>query len=202
MNRLHLFFELFTLAAFAATGIWALRRWRRDGAWLLGALFVLGGVRENFVILERHLYGFADLALMLGAAPLISAIVWSYSILVAVAVAEAILGRPLAPDRVPGAAHLALVATTMIALAGFYEPLLARTGMARWEAGTATWLEVPRIALVGYPTLALAALALVGAILDRWRTTGSRLAALAVTIPALALAHAGGLVALKRALGW
>jgi hypothetical protein len=202
VNGLHLFFELFTLAAFAATGLWAIRRWRADGAWLVGALFALGGVRENFVILERHLYGFADLALMLGAAPLVSAIVWSYSILVAVAVAEALLARPFAPDRLPRGAELALAAATMIALAGFYEPLLARTGMARWEAGTATWLEVPRIALVGYPTLAVAALALIGAVLGRWRTTGARLAALAVTIPALALAHAAGLVALKRALGW
>jgi hypothetical protein len=68
--------------------------------------------------------------------------------------------------------------------------------------GTATWLEVPRIALVGYPTLAVAALALVGTILGRWRSVGARLAALAVAIPALALAHAAGLVALKRALGW
>ncbi|GMU64434.1 MAG: hypothetical protein AMXMBFR36_07080 [Acidobacteriota bacterium] len=202
MKSLHLFFELFTLAAFAATAFWAYQRWRRHGAILVGALFALGGVRENFVILERHLYGFADLSLMLGAAPLISAIVWSYSILVAVAVAEAILGRPFAPDRLPRAAELAWVAATMIALAGFYEPLLARTGMARWEAGTVTWLEVPAIALVGYPTLAVASLALVGAILRRWRSTGQRVAVLALAIPALALAHAAGLVALKRALGW
>ena len=57
LRALHLFLELFTLASFVATGVWAYRRFGRDGLWLYGFLFALGGVRENYVALERILYG-------------------------------------------------------------------------------------------------------------------------------------------------
>ena len=202
MSRLHLFLELFTLAAFVAVSWWAIRRWGRDGAWLAGLLFALGAVRENYVALERYLYGFADLTLELGRAPLIAAIVWGYSILAGISAAEALLGRRFAPDRLPTAAESGVVALFLVSLAGFYEPLLARVEMARWEPGTATILGVPKIALVGYPTFAVASLLVTGAILGRWRRTGPRLAAAAVAVPLLAVGHASGLQALKRALGW
>lgn len=202
MNRLHLFLELFTLASFVVTSVWAARRWGRDGAWLAGLLFALGAVRENYVAVERYLYGFADLTLDLGRAPLIAAIVWGFSILAGVSAAEALLGRRFEPGRRPRVAELAIVAFFLVALAGFYEPLLARVGMARWEPDTLTLGGVPAIALVGYPTFAVLSLLVVGAILERWRGGGARLAAAALAVPALAVLHASGLQALKRALGW
>jgi hypothetical protein len=74
--------------------------------------------------------------------------------------------------------------------------------MARWEPGTATVLEVPKIALIGYPSFAVLSLAVGGWLLGRSRTRGARLAALALAVPVAALAHALGLAALKHALGW
>jgi hypothetical protein len=201
-ERLRLFLELFTLASFLATGLWARRRWGRDGAWLYLALLALGLVRENYVVLRRVLYGYADLALMAGAAPAIGAVIWGFSIVAALAAAEAIGGEPLAPARMPGVRALALVALFMVALAGFYEPFLARVEMARWEPGTATLLGVPKIALLGYPSFALLSVALVAGVLGRLAATGPRLAALALGVPALALGHAWTLDRLKTALGW
>ena len=202
LAALHLFLEVFTLASFVATGFWARRRWGRDGVWLYGFLFLLGVARENFVVLERVLYGYADLALMLGAAPLIGAVIWGFSIVVAMAATEAIRGAPFALDRPPRAAELALVGLAMIALAGFYEPFLAAVEMARWQPGTATLAAVPKIALVGYPSFALLSLWAVGSILGRVRRAGARVAAgLLVGIP-LAVAHAWSLQRLKEALGW
>jgi hypothetical protein len=202
MKPLHLFLELFTLASFLATAVWAMRRWGRDGAWLAGLLFALGAVRENYVVVERYLYGFADLTLELGRAPAIAAVVWGFSILAGVAGAEAILGRAFSPGRMPTAAELGVVALFMIALAGFYEPLLARVEMARWEQGTVTVVGVPTIALVGYPTFAALSLVAIGAILRRWPGTSARLVASALAVPLLAALHASGLQALKRSLGW
>jgi hypothetical protein len=202
MRPLHLFLELFTLASFVATSLWAARRWGREGAWLAGLLFALGAVRENWVAVERYLYGFADLTLDLGRAPLIAAIVWGFSILAGVAFAEALLGRRFAPERRPAAAELGAVALFLVALAGFYEPLLALVEMARWEQGTRTVAGVPAIALVGYPSFAALSLLLSGWILGRWRAAGPRLVASALAVPALAVGHASGLQALKRALGW
>jgi hypothetical protein len=199
---LHLLLELFTLAAFVATGFWARRRFGRDGAWLYGFLFALGGVRENFVILRDVLYGYAELRLMLGRAPLVGAIIWGFAIIAAIAAAEAIGGRAFRPDRVPRPGEAALVALFMVALAGFFEPFLALVEMARWQPGTATVGGVPLIALVGYPTLALAALAAGGAILGRWRGARARLAALLPATLGLALGHAWGLAWLKARLGW
>lgn len=202
LGRLHLFLELFTLASFLATGFWAYRRFGRDGLWLYAFLAALGALRENFVVLERVLYGYADLHLMLGRAPAIGAIIWAFSIAAAIAATEALGGEPFGPDRVPRASELAWVALFMVALAGFFEPFLKTVAMARWEEGTATWLGVPRIALVGYPTLAVASLAASGWILARWRRAAPRLAAFAVATPLLALGHAWGLQRLKDALAW
>jgi hypothetical protein len=202
LRALHLFLELFTLASFLATGWWAGRRFGRDGLWLYGFLFALGGVRENFVILERVLYGYADLNLMLGRAPLVGAIIWGFAIVAGVAAAEAIRGQPFSADRVPRAGELAWVALFLISLAGFFEPFLKLVEMARWQPGTATVFEVPKIALVGYPTFALASLAVGGLLLGRFRTAGARCAALALAVPPLALGHAWGLQRLKDALGW
>lgn len=202
LGALHLFLELFTLASFLATGVWAHRRFGRDGLWLYGFLFALGGVRENFVILERVLYGYADLHLMLGRAPLIGAIIWGFSITAAIAAAEAILGSRFDPARLPRPAECAVVALFLVALAGFFEPFLATVEMARWQEGTATIAGVPKIALVGYPTFALLSLAASGAVLGRFRTAGARLAWLALATAPLALGHAWGLQRLKEALGW
>jgi hypothetical protein len=202
MGPLRLFLELFTLASFVATGFWARRRWGRDGVWLYLWLLALGLVRESYVVLRRILYGYADLALMLGAAPAIGAVIWGFSIVAALAAAEAIARAPVELDRPAGPPALGLVALFMVALAGFYEPFLARVEMARWEAGTATVLEVPAIALVGYPSFALLSVALGTAILGRCRRGGTRLAALAAAVPALALGHAWALDRLKAALGW
>jgi hypothetical protein len=202
LHALHLFLELATLAAFVATGFWLRARFGRDGVWLYGFLFVLGGVRENFVILDRVLYGYADLTLMLGRAPLIGAIIWGFSIAAAIAASEAILRRPFRTDRAPRADELALVATFLVALAGFFEPFLKQVEMARWQEGTATILDIPKIALVGYPSFAVASLAVAGWLIGRYRATRSRLAALGVATLPLALGHAWGLQRLKEALGW
>lgn len=202
MNRVHLLFELAIVGGFATAAVWSGRRFRRDGVWLAGFLFALGALRENLVALARLLYGFADLTFELGAAPLIAALVWGFSILAAVAAGEALAGRRFEPDRRPDGAILALAALFLVALAGFYEPLLARAGMARWEPGTVTVARVPAIALAGYPTLGAAALALSGWVLGRWRERAPRLLAFAVATPLLAFGHAVGLQALKRWLGW
>ena len=175
---------------------------RACGAWLAGLLLALGAVRENYVVVEHYLYGFADLTLELGRAPLIAAVVWGFSILAGVSAAEAILVRRFAPGRLPAATELGVVALFLVALAGFYEPLLALVDMARWEQGTETIGGVPKIALVGYPTFAVLSLLASGAILRRWQGTGARLAASAFAVPLLAVLHASGLQALKRVLGW
>jgi hypothetical protein len=202
MKALHLFLELATLASFVATVAWAGRRFGRDGWWLAGFLAALGAVRENFVVLERYLYGFADLALMLGRAPVIAAVIWAFSILAGVAAAEAILGRDFHAGQPPRVAELGIVALFLLGLAGFFEPFLALVEMARWEPGTAAVAGVPKIALVGYPTFAVLSLAVSGPLLARFRATGPRLAALAAAVPALALGHAWALARLKAALGW
>lgn len=202
MNGVHLLFELAIAGGFAATAAWAARRFGPNGLWLAGFLFALGALRENLVALARLLYGFSDLTFELGAAPLIAALVWGYSILAAVAAGETLLGRRFDPAAPADGRLLAVAALFLAALAGFYEPLLARVGMARWEAGTLEVANVPAIALVGYPTLGAAALALSGWIQTRWRERAPRLAAYALAAPLLALAHAAGLQALKRWLGW
>jgi len=198
---LHLFLELFTLASFLACAVAAAARRGALGVWLYATVSVLGVVRENFVMLERWLYGFADLALVLGRAPLISAVIWAFSIDAGIAFAERVTATPLVPGRLPARFHAA-VALFLIALAGFYEPFLKLVDMARWEPGTARVWEVPKIALIGYPTLAVLYLFLWSAILARWRSTRARLVAFALTLPLLACGHAWGLAALKRALGW
>jgi len=199
---LHLFLEIAILGGFVATGLWTRRRFGRDGVWLYGALAVLGATRENFVALERWLYGFADLRFRLGAAPLVAAVIWSFAIASAIAAAEALGRRRFDPARPPRGGELGWVALFLVALAGFFEPFLELVGMARWESGTVRYLGVPLIALVGYPTLAVAALATTGAVLSRTRSPERRLVALLLTLVPLAAAHAWGLARLKSALGW
>ncbi len=196
---MHLFIELFTLGAFLGT-VWHAARTRgREGVALLAALFLLGLLRENAVAVRSLLYDFAPLALNLGRAPLIATVFWGFSIYAAVVFAEEVTGETIG-SRVPPPRALGAVVLFMIALVGFYEPFLARIGMARWQEGTRATLGVPWIALVGYPTLAVGFLLLWG-----WaarRTAPLRLAILAPGLPALALGHAFGLQALKRWLGW
>lgn len=181
------------------------------------------------MVLRELLYGFAPLTLRLGAAPLIAAVIWGFSIYAAVVWAEEITGRRFGPAPVaatgaagaadgvariapaprtgarsaslPAAGLLALVALFMVALPGFYEPFLATVGMARWQEGTRTLWGVPWIALVGYPALAVPALAIHAAAARLGRRPLHRAAALATGLGALAVAHAWGLQALKRLLG-
>jgi hypothetical protein len=200
----HRFLELLTVAFTLVAGVHAAVVRRAEGLWLFGSLLLLGFVRENLVAIERLLYRFAPLELSAGAAPLLAAVIWAYSIYAAVVWAEAMAERrPAAPPfRLDGAATLARVALFMVALAAFYEPFLGLSGMARWEAGTCQTGGVPWIALVGYPSLAVAFLWIFAAAARRFPLPAARLAALALTVPLLAAAHASGLAALKRALGW
>jgi hypothetical protein len=161
----------------------------------------VGYLRENAVALGQVLYGFAPLSLMLGRAPLIATIIWGYSIYLALVWGEEVTDQSLAQEHFP--LHLLLASGVfMMALAGFYEPLLELVQMARWEEGTRKVLGVPWIALVGYPTLAVSYL-----LLHRWAAkrsdrTLTRVAWLGVGIVALAFGHAWGLKDLKVALGW
>ena len=201
VRPLHLFLELTTLAAFLACAIAATRKRGALGLWLYGSVTVLGALRENFVVLARALYGFADLAFTLGRAPLLSAVIWGLSIDAAVAFAERTTPDRLAPGRLP-ARFQAAVAAFMLALAGFYEPFLKLVDLARWEPGTRRVFGVPQLALVGYPTLALLFLALFAFVTARWPRPGPRFVAFALAIPVLAFGHAAALTALKRWLGW
>ena len=196
---MHLFIELFTLASFLAIVFHASWSRGRSGLAVLSALFLLGLLRENAVAIRALLYDFAPLALHLGKAPLIATIIWGFSIYAALVFTEEVTGDPIG-DRIPSARALGAAALFMIALVGFYEPFLARIGMARWQEGTRATLGVPWIALVGYPTLAVGFLLLWG-----WaarRAKSFRLAILVLGIPALAMGHALGLQALKRWLDW
>lgn len=197
---MHLVVELLVVAGFIATMVQAARS-RRDGGWLVLSLVAAAWVRESFVVVVRWLYGFAPLTLMLGRTPLLSVVIWGFSIVAALVWAEAVLQRRDAHLR-PDARVLAGVAVFMLALACFYEPFLRLAGMAHWEAGTRATAGVPWIALVGYPTLATALLALHAALVRRFPAGGARAAVLAVAMSGLAVAHAAGLTALKAALGW
>lgn len=197
---MHLFFELSILLCFLASAGQAVRTRGRYGLELFAALFLLGLTRESWVLLRDLLYGFAPLHLLLGRTPLIATLIWGFSLYAAALWAEAATGERLARHR-PSARFLAAVALFMAALAGFYEPLLALAGMARWQEGTRSTLGVPWIALVGYPSLAAAFFALWGALHSRlrgWRRRGALLALL----PLLGGLHAQGLQLLKRSLGW
>ena len=198
---MHLFIELFTLGAFLVSLAWAIRRRGALGAWFYGSMLALGAIRENVVILREYLYGFAPLTLMLGAAPVISAIIWGFSIDAAVCWAERVTGERLQSLRW-GWHFLLSVAAFMIALACFYEPFLKLIGMARWQQGTWTVLDVPLTALIGYPSLSVLFLLLWGAVMTRGRGTASRVVALLVLLSALAAVHAWGLQSVKSWLAW
>jgi hypothetical protein len=198
---MHLVLELLTVSFTALAGLHAWARRGAAGLWLFGSLLLLGAVRESYVAFRDLLYGFAALHLEPGGTPLIAAVVWAYSIYVALAWSDEIAG-PRSSEAVPPALTLALVALFMVALACFYEPFLAMTGLARWEEGTRATAGVPWIAIIGYPTLAVAFLVVHGAIAATVRHPLARLLAVAVAVPALGLGHAWGLQELKRLLGW
>jgi hypothetical protein len=200
-SALHVFLELVTVGAFVASAAHAVDRWgARLGGWWVASLLWLGWVRESFVVLREVLYGFAPLALMLGKTPLISAVIWGFSIHAATVFAETVTGESLSDLR-PSVRFYGLVALFMAALACFFEPFLALTGMARWEAGTGETLGVPWIALVGYTTMATLFLWIFCGVLRRAR--GPRqVVSLTVRVACVALVHAQGLTALKRLLGW
>ena len=198
---MHLVLELLTVGFTILAGLHAWARRGTAGLWLFGSLLVLGAVRETFVAFRDLLYGFAPVYLEIGGTPLIAAVVWAYSIYAALAWSEEIAG-PRSSEAVPPPRTLGLVALFMVALACFYEPFLAMTGLARWEAGTRASAGVPWVALIGYPTLAVAFLVLHGFIAASVRHPLARGLAVAVAMPALGLGHAWGLQELKRLLGW
>lgn len=201
---MHLAIEVLTLLFFAGTAAHA-ALWRgRLGAGMFVALLWLGFVRENWVAIRDLLYGFAPLHLVLGRAPLIATVIWSFSIWVALVWAEAVAGEPPPPwsgRRRPSARLLALGGLFMMALAGFYEPFLTLLDMARWQEGTRTTLGIPWIALVGYPTLTVGFL-LVWSRAIGVRSATTRSAVLLVALAILGVSHAAGLQALKDLLGW
>jgi hypothetical protein len=197
---MHLFIELLTLLFFLAAVAHAVWQRGRSGAGLFGALLFLGFVRENFVILRQVLYGFAPLTLMLGKAPLIASIIWGYSIYLAVVWAETMTGESL-EERRPSGRFLALAALFMVALAGFYEPFLKLIGMARWQPGTRTTLDVPWVALVGYPSLTVLFLLFWCRLMHRPPGAG-RTVLLPISLTVLALVHVVGLQSLKDLLRW
>jgi len=197
---MHLFIELLTLLFFLATVAHAVWLRGKSGAGLFGALLFLGFVRENFVILREVLYGFAPLTLRLGRAPLIASIIWGYSIYLAVVWAETMTGESL-EDRRPSGRFLVLAALFMMALAGFYEPFLKLIDMARWQPGTRTTLDIPWIALIGYPSLTVPFL-LLWCRLMRRPPGAARTAVLLTGLTLLALLHVAGLQCLKDLLRW
>ena len=200
---MHLFLELLTTLFTVLAGVHAFFLGRREGLWLFVSLLLLGFFRENWVAVRHVLYAFAPLHLNAGAAPLIATVIWAFSIYAAILWAWILRS---APSRAPfgiGAGSLLPVASFMAALACFYEPFLSLVGMARWEAGTRVSAGVPWIALIGYPSLAVAFLCLHELIrrvlASRWAL---RMVAVGVTVPLLAIAHARGLESLKLALRW
>lgn len=196
---MELFLELTTYAfcTVVAWHAWTLRGPR--GLSFLFALLVLGFVRENFVVLRDILYGYGDL-LTLGAAPILGAVIWGYSLYVAVCWTEEMTGERL-DDLHPSSKFLLLVGLFMLALVGFYEPFLDLVDMARWQDGTQTTLGMPWIALVGYPSLTVPFVVL-WCRLTRIRDRALRWTGVALAVPLLAVAHAWGLAWLKAALGW
>lgn len=196
-----LFFEIFTLAAALVAGVHAWARRGAAGAWLFGSLLVLGWIRETYVALRDLLYGFPVLDLVFAGTPVMAAVIWAFSIYAALCWWEETSGWRWG-ERPPRPVPLLAVAGFMVALACFYEPFLALTGMARWQAGTRVTLGVPWIALIGYPTLTILFLVSYGVVVYRWRAWLPRLLTLALLLPGLALAHAWGLQQLKRLLGW
>lgn len=196
-----LFIEVLTLAFFVATVVHAIKTRGREGFWLMGALLALGFVRENLVAAYQILYAFAPLSLMLGLAPVIGTIIWGYSIYIAMLWAEGVGGGDLRAGR-GTAAGVVGVGLFMIALVFFYEPFLRLIGMARWEDGTRWAWGVPVIALIGYPTLAVAFVLAWRWVARRGFAGRRRLAALTASLLPIAFVHAFGLQALKDLLGW
>ncbi len=195
-----LFIELLTLTFFLLCIAHANACHGREGRLLMVALLGLGFVRETFVALYEILYSFAPLNFMLGPAPLIGSIIWGYSIYLAIVWAGRVTSENVADGRF-GARFVLACAVFMMALACFYEPFLKLIGMARWQPGTLAWQDVPLIALVGYPTLAMLFL-----LAWRWSarrgTYPRRASALAATLLPIAFGHAFGLQGLKSLLGW
>lgn len=162
-------------------------------------------MRETLVALYDVLYGFAPLTFSVGKAPLIAAIIWGFSIYLAVVWTDGMgWGSPFgdrAGSDAPRARFVLGTAGFMMALACFYEPFLDLIGMARWEEGTRTTLGVPWIALVGYPTLTVLFLGLWIAVQRRFAGV-SRWLLLFVGLTVLAWVHAWGLKGLKDLLAW
>lgn len=194
----HLLVETLTLLVFLVCLIHAAWRHGRTGAGFLGALLLVGFVREGYVALRDVLYGFAPLHLMLGPAPLIASVIWGLSIYAAVVWATEVTGQGELGAPAPGPRFYAAAALFMMALAGFYEPFLELVGMARWEPGTRATFGVPWIALVGYPSLSVAFLLTY----HHLRAPRGRRLIYPLTLVLLAVSHAWGLDALKYHLGW
>lgn len=204
---MHLFLELTTLCFFLLCVVHAVGLRGGRGRRLMAMMMWLGFVRETFVVLARYLYGYADLNLKLGVAPVIAAIIWGYSIYVAICFAELVTKRDFGTVIEAGvrsrvaALWIGAASAFMICLVGFYEPFLELVGMARWEDGTLKTAGVPWIACIGYPTLTAGFLVLWLSLERRW-TGLQRLWGEVGGCVALALVHAWGLQVLKDGLAW
>ena len=198
---MHLFIELFTLFSFLICIVEALRSRGATGGWFFFAALTMGVVRENFVIVRDYLYGFAPLTLMVGKAPLIGAIIWGFSIYACIVWAEVVSGERF--DRTPPTPRFTgLVCLFLLSLAFFFEPFLKLIDMARWQAGTRSVLDVPLIAMIGYPSMTALFLAMWGPLLGPDRPPARRAGGIVVAMTAISLLHVVALQGLKGALGW
>ena len=198
---MHLFVELFTLFSFLACVAEALRSRGATGAWFFFAALTMGVVRENCVIVRDYLYGYAPLTLMIGKAPLIGAIIWGFSIYAGIVWAERISGRGF--DRTaPSGRFIGLVCLFLLSLAFFFEPFLKLIDMARWQAGTRSYLDVPLIALIGYPSMTALFLLVWGPLVGPSRPPARRAGVIVLAMTAISLLHVVALQGLKSMLGW
>ena len=190
------FVEVVVLVFFVGVSWGVVRRHGADGAWFIGMVALAGFARENWVSIHRILYEFAPLRVFVGKAPLVATVIWAVSIELARIWSDVVLGpRSVRSSRWAG------VALFMVSLAFFYEPFLKAIRFARWEPGTRTFLDVPWIAMIGYPTLALVILAgFEGGM--KIRTRLARIGWLFLFVPLLAIGHGAGLAALKHRLRW
>jgi len=193
---MHLFVEIVVLAFFAGISAELILVRGTAGVWFLATVVVAAFLRENDVALQRVLYEFAPLRIFFGKAPMVATVIWAVSIELSRIWSEAVVRSPRRSIQ------RAAVALFMVALAFFYEPFLKAIRFARWERGTRTFLDVPWIAMIGYPSFALLFLIAFDFVVERWRRAAPRLAAFAVALPVIAIGHAAGLAALKRALRW
>ena len=94
----------------------------------ISVLFALGGVRENFVILRDVLYGYADLRLMLGRAPLVGA-------------ESAESRKAITPATASGDVHLERSAPGIARRLASVSIVPGRTALTRTACAASNWIR-------------------------------------------------------------